>query len=104
MSTATGPTLLCDYCNSETDAKDESVETTWQQWQCPHCGSWNDKVVDPLEVIKAEAREEAADPARDKAASAMLAVLKEALAGDHVHAATFQRVIAQAEAAGITVE
>jgi transposase len=42
MSTATEPTLTCGYCSSITDAKDKELEWTWQQWQCPHCGSWND--------------------------------------------------------------
>lgn len=42
MSTATEPTLLCSYCSSETDMKDEDLDYTWQQWQCPHCASWVD--------------------------------------------------------------
>lgn len=129
MSTATEPTLLCGYCSSETDAKDSAVNSTWQQWQCPHCSSWNDKVmdenvprerpVDPLELLKQEARDEAADPARDAAASAMLAALQGLLSMvsnvltdsqlDHDHCGATIRnaieptraAIAQAKAAGI---
>jgi len=58
MSTATHGTLDCGYCHAEVD-KHADLEETWQQWQCPHCASWNDKVLDPLEMLKQEAREEA---------------------------------------------
>jgi hypothetical protein len=40
MSTATEPTLNCEYCSSDTAIPDVTGRT-WQQWQCPHCASWN---------------------------------------------------------------
>lgn len=30
----------CDYCGEEFDA--HIVDSTWQQWLCPCCGSWVD--------------------------------------------------------------
>jgi hypothetical protein len=35
---------ICTHCNAEVDIESLSEsETTWQQWQCCECGSWEDK-------------------------------------------------------------
>lgn len=31
----------CAFCHEPNDLS--GVESTWQQWQCDHCGKWNDK-------------------------------------------------------------
>lgn len=43
-----GATAECEYCGETVaiDGSDQDVETTWQQWECPHCTRWNDKATD----------------------------------------------------------
>lgn len=36
------PDMACPCCG-EIWAPADIEETTWQQWQCPCCGSWNDR-------------------------------------------------------------
>jgi hypothetical protein len=67
MSTATGPTLTCGYCNAIVDAADLAGDIG--RWQCTHCQSWNGQ--DALELLKQEARDEA-----DAIAGQMLAALE----------------------------
>lgn len=31
--------MKCEYCGE----RDTAVASTWQQWQCGGCSSWNDK-------------------------------------------------------------
>ena len=35
------PTVTCNFCNGDYQVVDVA-DRTWQQWQCPNCGSWND--------------------------------------------------------------
>lgn len=35
------PPFQCESCGEICDPDDCS--TTWQQWECPCCGSWNDR-------------------------------------------------------------
>jgi hypothetical protein len=51
MSTATEPTLNCDYCSSDTALPDVAGRS-WQQWQCPHCSSWNDWGHNPAALVE----------------------------------------------------
>ena len=45
----TPPTLntvpeSCPACGERSeDEEGNPLMTTWQQWQCQHCGSWNDR-------------------------------------------------------------
>ncbi|HLZ24547.1 MAG TPA: hypothetical protein VKQ30_20725 [Ktedonobacterales bacterium] len=32
----------CGSCNEAWEFDDPEINTTWQQWECPACGSWND--------------------------------------------------------------
>lgn len=40
-----GATADCENCGETVtiDGNDADVTTTWQQWECPHCTSWNDR-------------------------------------------------------------
>jgi len=40
------PPLICPHCQESWQC-DDLEETTWQQWQCPCCGSWNDNEKEP---------------------------------------------------------
>lgn len=33
----------CEGCGEPSDIAEAFVEKTWQQWQCPCCGFWNDR-------------------------------------------------------------
>lgn len=41
------PDTDCIYCNETVSTADildsPSINTTWQQWECPCCGNWNDR-------------------------------------------------------------
>lgn len=32
------PAFICSRCREKCDP--DECESTWQQWQCPGCGSW----------------------------------------------------------------
>lgn len=33
----------CAHCGEAADLGDETLNRTWQQWECPCCGAWNDR-------------------------------------------------------------
>jgi hypothetical protein len=43
--------LVCSRCHETLDP-DDIEESTWQQWQCPCCGSWEDKILAPATVAR----------------------------------------------------
>ena len=36
--------LFCLSCEENFDRIDDIEERTYQQWRCPSCGSWNDRI------------------------------------------------------------
>lgn len=48
--------VICAFCNEnwlDID-NDPAIETTWQQWQCPACGRWNDLPAQSTEGLTGE--------------------------------------------------
>jgi DNA-directed RNA polymerase subunit RPC12/RpoP len=42
--------LHCAHCGEDFPELEEIEESTWQQWRCPACGSWNNRTDAPVSI------------------------------------------------------